>query len=351
MATERTLSSRLAEVDPQGHQFIKGLRLVAAYGIAVVLGALFDTAHAAYDLKSLGTLAAGVALFAMVSEARAGRYEGSRDLLLLAGSACLGAAVTALTGPPLAARITAGAEWTLVIGAFAVGFLKPIGPLAAGIGSQFYIGQLLAYGQELGASDLRRIGLAGLIALFAAIAARVCFAPRRSRIAPWQPGDARAPFGMPPALAMGLQAAVPASLIVLLNARTVMDESVWAMTACVYVVAMTRSGTIDRIRRRMLGTAIGVPLGLLCVPLAVQWPLLAWSCAAVAVVIYAMALADRYDIACGTFAFALVITLAASGEHSVLHLSARLWETALGALLAWCATIFIFPLRESAPQT
>ncbi|MBB3178429.1 FUSC family protein [Variovorax sp. Sphag1AA] len=346
MATERTLSSRLAEVDPQGHQFIKGLRLVAAYGIAVVLGALFDTAHAASDLKSLGTLAAGAALFAMVSEARAGRYEGSRDLLLLTGSACLGAAVTALIGPPLAARITAGAEWTLVIGAFAVGFMKPIGPLAAGIGSQFYIGQLLAYGQELGADDLRRIGLAGLIALFAVIAARVSFAPRQSRITPWQPGGAHAPFGTPPALAMGLQAALPASLIVLLNARTVMDESVWAMTACVYVVAMTRSGTIDRIRRRMLGTAIGVPLGLLCVPLAVQWPLLAWACAAVAVVIYAMALADRYDIACGTFAFALVITLAASGEHSVLHLSARLWETALGALLAWCATVFIFPLRE-----
>ena len=42
MANERTLSSRLSEVDPEGHQFIKGLRLVAAYGIAVVLGALFD---------------------------------------------------------------------------------------------------------------------------------------------------------------------------------------------------------------------------------------------------------------------------------------------------------------------
>jgi uncharacterized membrane protein YccC len=146
---------------------------------------------------------------------------------------------------------------------------------------------------------------------------------------------------------MGLQAAIPAALIVLLNAHTVMDESVWAMTACVYVIAVTKAGTIDRIRRRLIGTAIGVPLGLVCVPLAVQWPTLAWSCAAVAVVIYAMAVASRYDIACGSFAFALVITLAASGEHSVLHLSARLWETALGGLLAWCATAFLFPLSEA----
>src|SRR5579862_4881431 len=101
------VSSRLSSIDPGGHQFIKGLRLVAAYGIAMLLGAQFDPVHSASELKSLGTLAGGAALFAMVSEARAGRYEASRDLLWLTGGASLGAAVTALLGPAFAARLTA----------------------------------------------------------------------------------------------------------------------------------------------------------------------------------------------------------------------------------------------------
>jgi hypothetical protein len=45
-----------------------------------------------------------------------------------------------------------------------------------------------------------------------------------------------------------------------------------------------------------------------------------------------MALPDRYDVACGAYAFTLVVTLAASGEASILILASRAWETAkLGA--------------------
>jgi hypothetical protein len=47
-----------------------------------------------------------------------------------------------------------GAELTLVTGAFLVGYLKRYGILGAGIGSQIYIGQLLAYGAGLKRADL-----------------------------------------------------------------------------------------------------------------------------------------------------------------------------------------------------
>ena len=65
-------------------------------------------------------------------------------------------------------------------------------------------------------------------------------------------------------------------------------------------------------------------------------------------VVYAMALPERYDIACGAFAFTLIVTLAASGVHSVPLLAARAWETLLGGLLGWAAATFILPLRSNS---
>ena len=47
-------------------------------------------------------------------------------------------------------------------------------------------------------------------------------------------------------------------------------------------------------------------------------------------VIYAMALPERYDIASGVYAFALIVTMAASGEYPVGILFARAWETVVG---------------------
>lgn len=77
-------------------------------------------------------------------------------------------------------------------------------------------------------------------------------------------------------------------------------------------------------------TLVGVPLGLLCLPLAAHVPLLIWCAASVAMIIYAMALPERYDVACGAFAFTLVVTLAVGGEHSIAVLTARIWQTLLG---------------------
>ncbi len=143
---------------------------------------------------------------------------------------------------------------------------------------------------------------------------------------------------------MGLQAALAALVIVGLNAMVGLEESAWAITACTYVVAGTAAGTIDRIRRRIFGTLIGVPLGLLFLPLAKTSPLLGWTAASGAMVIYAMALPERYDVACGAYAFTLIVTLAVSGEHSIFLLASRAWETLLGGALGMSAAMAIFPL-------
>jgi uncharacterized membrane protein YccC len=116
---------------------------------------------------------------------------------------------------------------------------------------------------------------------------------------------------------------------------------------CTYVVAGSASATIDRVKRRILGTAIGVPLGLACLPLATAVPLVVWAAAALAMVVYAMALPERYDIACGAYAFTLIVTLAETGEHSVPLLASRAWETLLGGTLGLAAGMFLLPLRTA----
>ncbi len=140
---------------------------------------------------------------------------------------------------------------------------------------------------------------------------------------------------------MGLQAASGALVVIVLYANV----RAWSITTCVYVVATSAVGTAEHVRRRIYGTLVGVPVGIFCLPLAEHAPLLIWFMAACAMIVYAMALPERYDIACGAFAFALVVTMAATGVHAVPLLAARAWETLLGGALGLVASKLIFPLR------
>jgi hypothetical protein len=341
----------LERVDPGTHRRIKGLRLVTAYGIAAALGTLQDIAHSVPSSISLGFLAGSFALWASVSEGKTTRAESSLDLVLLSLSAALGAVMFVIFAGPLQQAGRAGPELILVTGAFLVGYLKRFGILGAGIGSQIYIGELLAYGARLTTDDLRAIGIAALIAVLASIVPRLLSGPaeRPVAVAALAAGPEPSRGKCSPEFFMGLQASIGALVIVLVNGLIGLEESAWAITACTYVVSGSATGTVQRVRRRILGTVIGVPLGLACLPIAEHAPLLIWAAAALAMVIYAMALPERYDIACGAFAFTLIVTLAASGVHSLPLLAARAWETLLGGSLGMAAAMFIFPLRSPGP--
>ena len=333
----------LDRVDPGMHRRVKGLRLVTAYGIAAMLGTMIDITHGLPGGTALSSIAGGFALWASVSEGRGTRAGSSRDLLLFAVAAAVGAASFIVAAPVLQHLGRAGPEFTLATGAFLVGYLRRFGITGAGFGSQVYIGQLLAYGARLGSHDLPAVGVAGLIAAVASIVPRLLSGPAE------HPPPAPAPLpiavgSVRPELVMGLQAATAALVIVALNAAVGLVESVWAITACTYVVASSPSATIDRVKRRIIGTMVGVPLGLACLPLATAAPLVVWVAAALAMIVYAMALPERYDIACGACAFALIITLAVDGEHSIPVLASRAWETLLGGALGLAATLLVPPL-------
>ena len=338
------LAAWLDRVDPGVHRRIKGLRLVTAYGIAAMLGALHDVARGLPDAASLSSLAGGFALWASVSEGQATRAKSARDLVLLSAAAMVGTAVFIGCAPLLARLGRAGPEFALASGAFLAGYLRRFGVLGTGLGSQIYIGQLYALGTNLSIADLYLVLVAGLIAALAAVVPRILSGPAE------HPTPTADIGGHKVALSMGLQAAAAALVIVSLDLLIGLTEAVWAITACTYVIAGSRAGTIDRVRRRIIGTAIGVPLALVFLPLAGHLPIVAWAAAALAMVIYAMALPERYDIACGAFAFTLIVTLAAGGEHSLPLLAARAWETLIGGLLGLVAALFLFPIRPSPAE-
>lgn len=334
----------LAGVDPGAHRRVKGLRLVTAFGIAALAGSLYSSTHALSDGGTLGLTAAGFALWGSVSEARGTRRESTRDLLLLMSAAVAGALVTAALVPLVDDIAPSATEIVLVIGAFLVGYLRRLGITGAGFGSQFFIGQLLAFNAGMTIFDAPVIFVAGLIAAVASIVPRLLSGPAEHPAASLQ-APAVLPRRLSSELAMGLQAASATIAIVGLNAAVGLEESIWAVTACVYVIAGSRTDTANRVRRRILGTVVGVPLGLAMLPVAVDYPLLVWATAAIAMVVYSIALPERYDIACAAFAYTLVVTLAASGVHSYDLLAARLWETVLGGAVGLLAAVLILPLQ------
>jgi len=329
----------LDRIDPGVDRRIKGLRLVTAFGIASMLGAFHDITAGLPDAASLGALAGGFALWASVSEGQATRRKSARDLALLSVAAALGAVSFIEMAPLLAPFGHAGPELTLASGAFLVGYLRRFGILGTGLGSQVYIGQLYALSGGLGAGDLKTVAMAGAISALAAVVPRILSGPAE-RPPPFAEVNSHSI-----ALRMALQASVAATIIVILDRLVGLTEAYWAITACTYVIGSSTTGTLDRVRQRIIGTAIGVPLGLAFLPIASHAPILVWIGAAVAMIVYAMALPERYDIACGAYAFALIVTLVVDGDHSLPLLAARAWETLIGGLLGLVVALVLFPIR------
>jgi hypothetical protein len=346
-----TVAAWLERVDPGTHRRIKGLRLVSAYGVAWMLGALPGLAPGLHGRAAIPVLAAGIALWASVSEGRIKRADSSRDLLILVAAGMVGAVLMILLGSLLTGPDLPGPEAALLIGAFAVGYMRRYGVLGAGIGSQVFMGQLYAFTAGMKPDALPVVAIAGLVAMVAAVVPRVLSGPAEH---PALAREEPVPAGLTPngvAVRMGLQGAASALVIVLLTKAVRLEESAWAITACTYVIAGSRASTLLRVRRRILGTAVGVPLGLALLPVATDMPVLVFAAAALAMVIYAMALPERYDIACGAYAFALIITLFATGQASSIGLLlSRGWETLIGGALGLLAALAFMPRREAAPH-
>jgi Fusaric acid resistance protein-like len=330
-------------VDPGAHRRIKGLRLVTAYGIAALLG--FASSSRNMPGATLGFLAGNIALWASFLEVRAARFASTRDLLVLCFAAAVGAISVIGAALLLRGADASGPELVIATGAFLVGYLNRFGAIGKGIGAQIFLGQIFAYACRLTWADLVMVAVATAIASIASVVPRLLSGPGEKPVLARSIVPVAGIFGLSPELVMGLQASLAVVAITVANHLIGMQESVWAISACTFVIAGSVPGTADRVRRRILGTIVGVPIGLLCMPLIERYPITGWIAAAGAMIVYTVASPERYDIACGAVAFALMVTLTASGIRSPLFLSARLWETAIGATVGLVLATVVLPLR------
>jgi uncharacterized membrane protein YccC len=151
--------------------------------------------------------------------------------------------------------------------------------------------------------------------------------------------------GMPPTTRVACQAGLSALAIIALNSVIGMHHLLWALLASTFVISSSVADTWSRGVRRIAGTAVGVALGLGVALLFAQLAPVVWLLAAIAMIVYAMWLPLRYDVACGAYAFALVVTLAEAGNSSWGAASARGLDTVIGAAIGMLLSAVILPVR------
>ena len=338
----------LDRLDPGVHRRVKGLRLVTAYGIAAMLGALLYSSYHISGGSFLSYLAAGFGLWASVSEGQPTRWLSTRDLVILNAAAVTGALSLIGLAPIFDALWSPGSGVDSDHGRVSGWISQAIRNPWRGhrVPDLYWSASRLRNRDHSGRS---RTGSAGGISSHGGLGCS-SLAQRTGGTS-----DACSHCGCLDwggasftRTADGVTGSSGRFVIVLVSSVIHLQESAWAITASTYVIAGSASGTEDRVRRRIVGTLIGVPLGIACVPIATHIPPLAWILAAIAMIIYAMALPERYDIACAAYAFTLMVTLAISGETSTSLLGARAWETLLGGLLGVAAAKVILPLPGDA---
>jgi hypothetical protein len=170
-------------------------------------------------------------------------------------------------------------------------------------------------------------------------------APETSPTAAPQPQARLAGACLLPTTRIAIQAGLSALAIIAANAVLGMDHMLWALAASTYVISSSVADTWSRGLRRIVGTAVGVAFGLAIALLFAHVPLIVWVMAALAMVVYSTWLPLRYDVACGAYAFALVVTLAEAGHSSWNAASARGLDTVIGAAIGMTFSALILPVR------
>ncbi len=150
---------------------------------------------------------------------------------------------------------------------------------------------------------------------------------------------------MLPTTRVAFQAGLSALAIIVLNTVLGMHHLLWALLASTFVISSSIADTWSRGIRRIVGTAVGVALGLGVALLFAQLAPVVWVLAAIAMIVYSMWLPSRYDVACGAYAFALVVTLAEAGDSSWAAASERGLDTVIGAAIGMLFSALVLPVR------
>ncbi|WP_188582632.1 FUSC family protein [Azorhizobium oxalatiphilum] len=166
-----------------------------------------------------------------------------------------------------------------------------------------------------------------------------------------EPKVAPEPFfnanGLSPSMRVAVQALIATTITTSLDLILGLDHAYWATMTVMFVLGNSLGETYVRVRYRTWGTVLGVLVGVAAVHLMHNgvW-VLAGICLA-GQVIGLLTMRDRYDIASAATGLSVVV-----GLHLVTGLTAegmisRIYETAIGAVVALVISYLVLPIYGS----
>ncbi|WP_156922276.1 FUSC family protein [Azorhizobium doebereinerae] len=155
------------------------------------------------------------------------------------------------------------------------------------------------------------------------------------------------PLSATPAIRVAIQALIATSFTTGLDIVIGLDHAYWATMTVMFVLGNSLGETYVRVRYRTWGTVLGVLVGVAAVHMLSD---AVWFLAVICLigqVVGLLTMRDRYDIASAATGLSVVV-----GLHLVTGLSAegmisRIYETAIGAVVALVVSYLVLPIYGS----
>ncbi|MFG1464971.1 FUSC family protein [Xanthobacter sp. DSM 24535] len=154
----------------------------------------------------------------------------------------------------------------------------------------------------------------------------------------------KAQKGMPFYTAVAIQGLVATTITTILDLIVGLDHAYWATMTVMFVLGNSLGETYVRVRYRTVGTLAGAVIGIVCLIVLDQNVWLLAALCLVAQMIGLVTQRDRYDVASAATGLSVVV-----GLHLVTGLGAdgmvaRIYETAIGAIVALVVSYVVFPV-------
>lgn len=147
-----------------------------------------------------------------------------------------------------------------------------------------------------------------------------------------------------PILRVALQGAIGTSLTTLLDFTIGLNHAYWATMTVMFVMGNSVGETYMRARYRFVGTLVGVLIGIAFMLVVSEGLLPLVLLGTAAQIVSVVTARDRYDISSAAVGFSVVLGLHIITGLDTEGMLARIYETAIGAVVALAVSWFVLPV-------
>lgn len=153
---------------------------------------------------------------------------------------------------------------------------------------------------------------------------------------------------MLPSWRLAAQGLVAAAATVAIGDYLQLNHAYWGTMTVVFVLCNTLGTTVKRAFERALGTAVGVVGALVLYEILKNFPALQLAAIFLIFPFLFVALERNYLTAAAILGFCVVLGLHMLAGGNLELMAARIYETAIGALVGLIASLLVFPIRAGA---